>query len=70
MSDDNVMCYVARKPGSPGFCAVLIDDGKFPKEDAKTIAGWIRQGRTLERVPLEVAQSGMDEFLAARKAAK
>ena len=66
MSDDAVMAYAARFPGKPGFGAVCVDKPEYAKDTAKSIAGWIKQGATIERVTIQAARDGMGEYLAAR----
>lgn len=35
--------------------AIVFDDPKYKRDTAKTIAEWIRRGRTIERLPVEQA---------------
>ena len=64
------MCYVASLPGVPGYCAAAVGDPRWAKETAKTISAWVREGRTVERVTDNAAKLGLNEYLAARRAAR
>lgn len=65
---DERLDYVARFPGMPGCGAWCADDPKYKKDTAKTIAGWIRRGATIERVTIDIAKAGMLEYLQAKEA--
>lgn len=60
------MAYAARFPGKPGYGAVCVDKPEYAKDTARTLAGWIKSGATIERVTLQAAKDGMGEYLAAR----
>lgn len=62
------MCYAARKAGEEGFYAVLVDDPKWAKDTAKTIAGWIKDGAEIARVSLEEARAGIATWMENRGA--
>lgn len=47
-------CYVA--VNEHGTFAATVDTPQFAKETAKTIAGWVRKGATVERIPVEEAR--------------
>lgn len=64
------MAYAARFPGKPGFGAVCVDKPEYAKETAKSIAGWVRSGATVERVSIQTARDGMAEYCTARMGAK
>ena len=61
----SVMAYGARFAGHPGFGAVCVDKPEFANETANSLAGWIKQGATIERVSLQAARDGIGEYLAA-----
>lgn len=49
--DAQPMFYVAEDRSQPGSAfASLVADGKFPKEDAKTLADWARRGAVVKLV--------------------
>ncbi len=64
---DDRMFYVASHQGEPGYCAAAVDDPRWAKDTAKTVAGWIRDGRQVERVTDDRARVGLEEYLAYRK---
>jgi len=68
LSTETVFCYAAAKTGMPGFFAVAVDRPEYKKETAKDVAKWVRDGYAVSRVPLAEAQSGLNKYLAARKA--
>lgn len=54
---DEKMCYVAADPEQPGAAwAAAVDDPKYAKDNAKEIAGWIKQGANVLRVPVQEAR--------------
>jgi hypothetical protein len=70
MNDSEVMCYAARFPGHAGYGAVSVDLSDHKKTTAKDISEWIKDGATVERVTLEIARAGLQEYIAERKAKK
>lgn len=64
-----VWCYVAVNHGMPGFCALVVDSPEDVRDTAKTIAGWVRDGLTVERVTLDRGREGLTEYVAAKRAA-
>ena len=52
------MAYVAADPKQPGAAwACTVDDPKYAKDTAKTIAGWVRKGANVMRVDLDTARA-------------
>lgn len=57
MSDEKAMVYVAADPAQPGAAwAIVVDDGKYPKDVAKSIAGWVRKGANVMRVDIDTGR--------------
>lgn len=52
-------CYVAQKDGRPGAAAIVMDVPGEERETAKSVARYIRDGYTVERVP---ATEGVERF--------
>jgi hypothetical protein len=61
-------CYVAVKPGWPGFVAVIMDetDKEGRRWVARAMTNWIKQGWTVERTVRSKAVVGLREYSAAR----
>lgn len=70
MNTSDEIVYAARFPSMPGYGAVCADVPEHKKNTARTIAGWIKRGGTVERVPRQAAIDGMREYLTAIQAAK
>lgn len=64
-ASDGVMCYAARTPGKPGFSGVTVDKPEIP-DTAECVFEWLKEGRIVERVTLEVAKAGLAEYFAER----
>ena len=63
------MAYVAVDPSQPGAaCAIVVDDPDFPAATAKTVARFIRQGRAVNRVPIEQARKMLAKWVRPPKA--
>lgn len=58
-ADGNVFCYVGFNAAGKAR-AFVRDDPKFRADTAKTVAEWIKEGRTVRRMP-------WDEMYAAMK---
>ena len=51
------MVYVAADPDQPGAAwAICVDMPEHKKDTAKSIAQWVKEGATVQYVPLEVGR--------------
>ena len=50
------MCYVGVQPCGC-VTAAAVDEPEYAKDNAKTVAGWIRKGLTVERCDTEDARA-------------
>ena len=72
---EQTMVYVAADPAQPGAAwAAFVDDptiGPDVKKDmAKELAGWVRKGAQVQRVPVEQAREMMAKWVRPEKKAK
>ena len=67
MSDTD-MCYVASKPGAPGYCCAAVDNPEHAAATAKDVAKWIRRGLSVTRVTVQAARDGLGEYLQHKAA--
>ena len=68
MSDQNTMCYVASRPGEPGYSFAAVDEPGYAKDNAKEIAKKVRMGFNVERVTVERAREGLSEYCNWKRA--
>ena len=62
------MAYVALDPAQPGAaCACVVDRPEWEADTAKTVARFIRQGRAVNRVPLEEAREMLAKWVQPAK---
>lgn len=60
MKTENIIhAYVGIKDGS--IRAIVVDDTRYPDDTAEMISDWIKQGRTVERLPLGAALARMGD---------
>ena len=68
---DEGMCYVAADPEQPGSAwAATADNPQYAKHTAKTIAGWVREGANVMRVPTETARGMLKKWVRPVKKEK
>jgi hypothetical protein len=60
--DKNIMCYAAKMPDDVGYFAIAVDNPEHKKSLAKDIAGWIKEGAYVERVPIDKAKEGFIKY--------
>lgn len=59
----NTMVYVAADPEQPGAAwAGAVDEPRFAKDNAKSIADWVRKGAHVMRVDVETARQMMAKW--------
>jgi hypothetical protein len=57
VSNETTMVYVAADPTQPGAAwAIVVDDGKHPKDVAKSVAKWVREGANVMRVDIDTGR--------------
>lgn len=65
---DVPMFYVAEPRDRPGNAfASLVADGKFPRDDARTIADWVRRGALVRLVDGPTMQAMMKAWSRAKR---
>ena len=65
------MLYVAADPQQPGAAwAACVDDPKYAKDTADTIADWIRRGGIVQRVDRDTASDMLSKWVRAEKKAQ
>jgi hypothetical protein len=65
------MVYVAADPKQPGAAwAIVVDDGKYTKDVAKTVADWVRRGANVMRVDLETGRDMLTKWVRPEKTTK
>lgn len=69
MSETTDMAYVAADPKQPGAAwACIVDDPKWAKDTAQSIAQWVRKGANVMRVDLPTAREMMLKWKRTSKA--
>lgn len=51
--------YIGIRPSDGSVRAICCDDPGYEKETARAVAEWIREGRIVERLPIEEARMRM-----------
>lgn len=68
MNEDEGFCYVAADPTQPGAAwAAAVDDPKYAKDLARDVAGWIKRGANVMRVPTQTARDMMGKWVRPEK---
>lgn len=68
MSDQIDMVYVAADPDQPGAgWGIVVDDGKYPHDLARTLAGWIEEGANIVRVDIETGREMLMKWVRPSK---
>lgn len=67
---DKEMVYVAADPAQPGAAwAIVVDDPKYPKDTAKSIAAWVRKGANVMRVDIDTGREMLLKWVRPKKVA-
>lgn len=68
MSDQDVMVYVAADPSQPGAAwGIVVDDGKTPKDVARTVSGWVKDGANVLRVDIDAGREMLLKWKRPKK---
>jgi hypothetical protein len=57
------MCYIARDKSGVGAYAICVDDPRWAKDTAATVAKWIADGATVERVTLYYGKDELGKWV-------
>lgn len=64
---DETFCFIGIEPGKIGACCAVADMPKFKSDTDKTIAEWVRDGLTVERVTTQVARDELGKYFTNKK---
>lgn len=63
MKPDERMVYVAADPAQPGEAwAICVDDPRWAKETAESIAEWVKDGANVLRVTKEIGVAMLEKW--------
>lgn len=66
---DETMCYAISYPPHPGYGEIMVDKPQYAKDNAKAIVKAMKDGGVVHHVSVEIAKTGMLEYLNADKQA-